>query len=294
MVMSTGVIGARLPMERVLAASDAASRLSDDVEAGHAAARAIMTTDTHLKESAVRVSVDDVEFTIAGMIKGAGMIHPNMATLLCLLTTDALITQSLADRALREAVDQTLHRITVDGDTSTNDTALLMANGRAEMPPIVAADTQVYEAFVRGLTQVLAELAKAVVRDGEGATRFIEITVRGAATRDAARQVGMSIARSLLVKTAIYGEDANWGRIICAAGYSGVDFSPDRVGVWLGDLELVREGAPYHIDEARAAEILAQEDIPIVVDLGQGDAEATVWTCDLSHGYVDVNAHYRT
>jgi glutamate N-acetyltransferase/amino-acid N-acetyltransferase len=295
MVMSTGVIGARLPMERLLAGvKEAALELSDAEEAGHTAARAIMTTDTRPKESAVRISVDDVGFTIAGMIKGAGMIHPNMATLLCLVTTDALITQDLARQALSEAVDETLHRITIDGDTSTNDTVLLLANGRADMPAIVAEDTEAYEAFVRGLSQVLADLAKAVVRDGEGATRFIEISVRGAKTRGEARQVGMSIARSLLVKTAIYGQDANWGRIICAAGYSGVAFDPDKVGVWLGDLELVRAGAPYHIDEARAAEILAQSDIPIVVDLGQGPADATVWTCDLSHGYVDVNAHYRT
>lgn len=295
MVMSTGVIGAQLPMNKLLSGISAvAARCSSTVSAGHDAARAIMTTDTHPKEAAVRVTHEGGTLTIAGMAKGAGMIHPNMATLLCLLTTDAAITPALAQRALRDAVDGSFHMITVDGDTSTNDTALLMANGAARSAPITTADSPAYAAFSQGLSHVLTALAQGIVRDAEGATRFISITVRGASDPVAAKGVGMSVARSLLVKTAIYGRDANWGRIVCAVGYSGVPIDPNRVGVWLGDLELVRNGAPFDVNEERASAILEQTDIAITVDLGQGNAEATVWTCDLSHRYVDVNAHYRT
>lgn len=295
MVMSTGVIGAQLPMDRLTGGITAAVAESKSaVSAGHDAARAIMTTDTRPKESAVRVTYAGGAFTIAGMAKGAGMIHPNMATLLCLLTTDAAIAPALAQRALHDAVDGSFNMITVDGDTSTNDTALLMANGATDSPPITAVDAPAYEAFFQGLTHVLTALAQGIVRDGEGATRFISITIRGATDSAAAKQAGMSVARSLLVKTAIYGRDANWGRIVCAVGYSGVSVDPSRVGVWLGDLELVRNGAPFDIDEERAGAILEQSDIAITVDLGQGNAEATVWTCDISHRYVDINAHYRT
>jgi glutamate N-acetyltransferase/amino-acid N-acetyltransferase len=295
MVMSTGVIGAHLPMDRLLVGvRSAAQELSDDIEGGHAAAKAIMTTDTRPKEYAVQVDIDGQEMTIAGMVKGAGMIHPNMATLLCTITSDVRITPRLAQEALREAADQSFHLMTIDGDTSTNDTLLLMANGLAEMEAIDSVDSSAYCAFREGLTLVAQELAKAVARDGEGATRFIEITVQGARDRAEAKQVGMSVARSSLVKTAIYGQDANWGRIVCAVGYSGVGIVPEKVRVWLGDLELVRDGAPYDVDEGRASGILAQPEVPIRVDLGQGSAQVTVWTCDLTHDYVSVNAHYRT
>ena len=294
-VMSTGVIGAPLPMAKMTAGvAMAAARREGSVAAGHAAARAIMTTDTRPKEAAVRVTTGEGTFVIAGMIKGAGMIHPNMATLLCLLTTDAPITAPLAQQALGEAVEGSLNMISVDGDTSTNDTVLVMANGLAQMPGISAAASEPYRAFSAGLARVSGELARAVIRDGEGATRFIEIALRGARDRAEAKQVAMSVARSLLVKTAIYGRDANWGRIICAIGYSGAGIVPEKVGVWLGDLELVRAGAPYDVNEERASELLAQSDIHIGIDLGLGEAEATVWTCDLSHQYVDINAHYRT
>jgi len=293
--MSTGVIGAQLPMDAITAGiAAAAAKRSSAVSAGHDAARAIMTTDTRPKEAAVRVAIGGGTVTIAGMAKGAGMIHPNMATLLCLLTTDVALAPGLAQRALADGVEGTLNMITVDGDMSTNDTALLMANGAADVAPIVSADSPAYSAFCEGLKQVLLALAHGIVRDAEGATRFVSITVRGATDPAAAKRVGMSVARSLLVKTAIYGRDANWGRIVCAVGYSGVPIDPRRVGVWLGDLELVRHGAPFDVDEERAAGILEQTDIPITIDLGQGHAEATVWTCDLSHRYVDINAHYRT
>jgi len=213
---------------------------------------------------------------------------------LCLLTTDAAIRPALAQRALRDAVEDSFNMISVDGDTSTNDTVLLLANGSARMSPITEADSALYASFGAALREVLTRLAQAIIRDGEGATRFIAITVEGAASRASAKQVAMAVARSSLVKTAIYGRDANWGRIVCAVGYSGVPLQPERVGIWLGELELVRAGAPYRIDEERASQILAQTEIPIRITLGQGEARATVWTCDLSHRYVDINAHYRT
>ena len=295
MVMSTGVIGQRLPMTKIVAGVKlAAEQLSHDLDSGHAAARAIMTTDTRPKEAAVRVATTQGSYILAGMAKGSGMIHPNMATMLSVITSDAKITHALAQRALVEAVADTFNSITVDGDMSTNDTLLLLANGAAEMPAITAADSAEYAAFVQGLTLVAGELSKGIVRDGEGATRFIEIVVKGARDKAEAKQVAGSVAGSLLVKTAIYGQDANWGRIICAVGYSGVEIDPDRVSVWLAGLELFRKGAPYDVDEERASAILAQPDIPITIDLGLGDASATIWTSDLSHEYVNINAHYRT
>jgi len=295
MVMSTGVIGMPMPMTKIRCGiSQAVAQRSASLDAGHAAARAIMTTDTRPKEVAVKVSTEVGEFVVAGMAKGAGMIHPNMATMLCLVTSDAKISPSLAQLALRQAVGQSFNLITVDGDTSTNDTVLLMANGLANMELVQIEESAAYRAFALGLTHVLTELAKAVVRDGEGATRFIEINVRGARAEAEARQVARTVATSLLVKTAIYGGDANWGRIICAVGYSGVAIDPQRLGLWLGDLELVRGGESYDVNEKRASDILAQPDITITIDLGLGDAQVTAWTCDLSHKYVDINAHYRT
>ncbi|MFO7917395.1 MAG: bifunctional glutamate N-acetyltransferase/amino-acid acetyltransferase ArgJ [Anaerolineae bacterium] len=295
MVMSTGVIGEFLPMDKILpGVEQAAGELASQVEAGHAAARAIMTTDTHPKERAARVTVEEGVFTVGGMVKGSGMIHPNMATLLCLLTTDAPVTPELAQAALDEAVERSFHCITVDGDTSTNDTVLVMANGQAQIPIIAERDSAAYRAFVEGLSAVAVDLAKDVIRDAEGATHFVEITVQGARTPDEARCAAMSVATSSLFKAAIYGEDANWGRIICAIGYSDMEIDPDRVSVCLEDLQLVRDGAPYHIDEERASALLGREDVSITVDLGLGDAQTTVWTSDLTHEYVTINAHYRT
>lgn len=295
LVMSTGVIGQMLPMDRVLdGIARGAQMLSKDVEAGHQAARAIMTTDTVPKEVAVTVKTDGIEFVIAGMAKGAGMISPNMATLLVTITTDARISPLPAHAALVEAAGESLNMITIDGDMSTNDTAVLLANGLARMPEISDAASPLYDAFLEGLKQVTVSLAKGLVMDGEGATRFIEIAVTGAKNRPEARQVAMSVAKSVLFKTAIYGQDANWGRIVCAVGYAGVPLDPNAVRVWMGDLELVRDGGPYQVDEERASAILARREIPIRIDLGQGEASATVWTSDLSHAYVDINAHYRT
>jgi len=295
-VMSTGVIGQQLPLDKIETGLRlAANALTPDLAAGHDAARAIMTTDTRPKEHALRVRLDSgVSFTLAGMAKGAGMIHPNMATLLCALACDAPVAPELAQAALREAVDASFNMVTIDGDTSTNDTALLLCNGAAALPLIADPSSEAYLAFRAGLTALLVALAQGIARDGEGATRFVAITVQGARSRAEAKQAAMSVATSSLVKTAIYGQDANWGRILCAVGYSGITLDPAQVSLWLGDLELVRAGEPYDVDEDRAAAILAKDDIPIVIDLGQGEASATVWTSDLSHDYVSINAHYRT
>lgn len=293
LVMSTGVIGQYLPMTKIAAGIKvAAARLSS--EGGHEAALAIMTTDTHPKEIAVCTTLGGVDVTIAGMCKGAGMIHPDMATMLSLIVTDAVITPDLLQEALSHAVDKSFNMTTVDGETSTNDTVLLLANGLAGNEEISEAGSLSYEAFSASLTYVATELAKMIARDGEGATKFIEISVRGAPSFAQAKQVAMAIACSPLVKTAIYGEDANWGRVLAAVGYSGVEIDPDNVAIWFGDLQLVKGGAPFDVDEERAAEILSERDVTVVIDLGLGDEEATVWTCDLSHDYVSINAHYRT
>jgi len=293
LVMSTGVIGQRLDMEKIGAGIRAAVETLS-TEGGHEVARAIMTTDTRPKEIAVQGEIAGRRVTIAGMCKGAGMIHPNMATLLGLILTDAAIAQPLLQRALRQAVEASFNRITVDGDMSTNDTVAVLASGLAGNREVKAENAPDYAEFLEGLTFVATELAKGVVRDGEGATKFIEVQVRGARTEAEARQAAMAVATSNLVKTAIYGKDANWGRVICAVGYSGVEVDIERLSLWFDDLHLVKDGQPYNVDEERALEILSQDEVAITVDLGQGEAEATVWTCDLTHDYVTINAHYRT
>ena len=300
LVMSTGVIGQPLTMDK-MAKGIAAAAGTLSATGGHEAALAIMTTDTQPKEVAVRLSLAGQTVTIGGMCKGAGMIHPNMATLLGIIATDAAAEVGLLDLALRQAVDQSFNMISVDGDTSTNDTILLLANGLAANPPLIDDSSPGYEDFVAALTFVSTELAKMIVHDGEGATKFITVQVRRAQSFAEAKQAAMAIARSCLFKTAIYGEDANWGRVLAAVGYSGVKVDPDRVALWFGTgqagdapLQLVKGGQPFDVDEVRASEILAHDAIEIVVDLGLGAEEATVWTCDLSHGYVDINAHYRT
>ena len=296
-VMSTGVIGPPLPMDKVDAGIASASQALA-VEGGHAAARAIMTTDTVPKEAAAQVRIGDKVVTVAGMCKGAGMIHPDMATMLAMLVTDAAVDRDVLQAALRTVADRTFNMITIDGDTSTNDTLLLLANGQAGNPTISDTSSQDYDALVDGLQMVAESLAKSIVLDGEGATKFVTIHITGAPHLKAAKQVAKSIAHSPLVKTAIYGQDANWGRVICAAGYSGVELDPDRLSLWLENevdsLHLVRDGAPYEIDESRASAILAEKKIVLKLELGMGSAEAKVWTCDLTHRYVDINAHYRT
>ena len=289
LVASTGVIGVALPMDKLRSGMPAAfGALGADQ--GPAAARAIMTTDISPKEAAATISVGGREASIGGMAKGAGMIEPMMATMLGFVTTDAAVPVALLDRALREAVDQSFNAITVDGDSSTNDCVLLLASGASG----VTVDESSYRTFVDGLTAVCRELALAIVRGGEGATKLVTVNVTGAATAVEARQAAKVIANSLLVKTAIHGGDPNWGRLICAAGRAGVAFDASRAAVTMGSLVLFKDGQPHDELAPAAADYLKGTDLTIGVDLGSGSASSTVWTCDLSAEYVRINADYRT
>jgi glutamate N-acetyltransferase/amino-acid N-acetyltransferase len=292
LVASTGVIGIRLPVEKIQTTLAAGPRfLAKD--GSLAAAQAIMTTDTFAKEVAVEFDLNGKKVKIGGIAKGSGMIHPNMATMLGFITTDVAIDSRLLQQALALAGKQTFNRVTVDGDTSTNDTLVVLANGKAGNPTIDRADTA-YQLFLEALQEVCLELAKMLVRDGEGATKLVEIKVTEAATEADAVRVGKSIATSSLVKTAIFGEDANWGRILAAAGYSGVELQPERVDIYLGELLVCRGGVGLVFDETRAKEILEQKELLITVVLGAGQSEASVWTCDLTYDYVKINGSYRT
>lgn len=292
LVMSTGVIGLPLPMDKVQAgirdaAALARSEAGQSREGRESAAQAIMTTDTRPKVAARRVG----NASLLGIAKGAAMIHPNMATMLGLIVTDAAVAPAALRSALRRAVDRSFNAISVDGDTSTNDTVLVLANGLAG--PVDPA------AFERALTEVCTDLAQQIVRDAEGASKFITIQVSGAASEAEARQVAQTIATSLLVKTAVYGGDPNWGRVLAAAGRSGVELEPAYTALWFAsdggaEYPVVAGGAPLPYDEAEAARIFAGHDLLIHLDLGAGAAEATVWTSDLTHDYVSLNAHYRT
>ncbi len=288
-VCSTGIIGRPLPMEAIRQGIPEVVRLlSAD---GNAAAEAIMTTDTAPKAAAVQVPVGAQIITVGGMTKGAGMIHPQMATTLTVLTTDAAVAPPVLAAALRRAADQSFNRITVDGDRSTNDTILLLANGEAGVPEITGPGDAL-EAFQSALTAVAVTLAKMVARDGEGATKFVEIVVRGAQSEADAHRAGLAVAVSPLVKTAIYGGSPNWGRILAAVGSSGADVTADRVAVWMGPVSVVERGEAAENPESaeEAARYLAGEDVQITVDLGLGKGEATVWTCDLTEAYVKENA----
>jgi glutamate N-acetyltransferase/amino-acid N-acetyltransferase len=225
--------------------------------------------------------------TIGGMCKGAGMIHPNMATMLAVITTDAKVDRSTLQTALRQAVNVSFNRISVDGDTSTNDTVLCLANGMSGVTP----DLQKFQA---ALNRVCMELAQQIVRDGEGATKFVTLIVSGARTEKDAHQIANTIATSLLTKTAIYGRDANWGRILAAAGRSGVSFDPTKASLRMGPLQLLMDGVPQPFSEEEALKLLSESDVEFELTLREGDASATMWTCDLSHDYVTINAAYRT
>jgi len=228
------------------------------------------------------------------MAKGAGMIHPNMATMLAVVTTDAAVEPAVLDAALRHAAELSFNSISIDGDTSTNDTLLVMANGVAGTPPIVGLSTPDGAVFLEGLTALCQRLAQAIVRDGEGATRFVTITVRGARTPADAKLAAMTIAKSPLVKTALYGADPNWGRVLCAIGYSGADVDPGRVLLHFGGLKVLEHGLPLPFDERAASDRLNVPEVAVDADLGLGTGEATVWTCDFSEDYVKINAEYRT
>ncbi len=292
-VMSTGVIGVPLPMEKVERGIRLAAQ-SLSPEGGPDAARAMMTTDTRPKHSGLAVELAGTRVSVAGMAKGAGMIHPNMATMLAVIATDVAVLPPVLDAALHYAVERSFNCISVDGDTSTNDTCLVLANGLAGNTPLQEAEGEAFAAFRDALTAVCQDLARQIAFDGEGATKRVTITVYNAGSFEAARQVGRTIATSPLVKTALFGRDANWGRVLAAAGRSGVAFDPQRTNLWFGDLQVLRHGLPVPFDEARALEILSERDIFIALDLGKGPGQATVWTCDFSYEYVTINAEYRT
>lgn len=295
---STGVIGKQLPMDRIRAGVEKlAAAKADTLEAGNAAAKAIMTTDTCEKELAVEIEIGGKTVTIGGMAKGSGMIHPNMCTMLSFITTDAVISKEALQKALSDDVNDTYNMISVDGDTSTNDTVLVMANGMAGNEEIVAG-TEDYDKFAAALHEINVYLAKKIAGDGEGATALFEVNIVGAATKEQAVLLSKAIACSNLTKTAIAGHDANWGRIICAMGYSGADFDPEKVDLFFeseaGKIQIAENGVALDFSEAKATEILSKPVVVATADVKMGDAKATAWGCDLTHGYIEINADYRS
>mgnify|MGYP005854773891 FL=1 len=290
LVASTGVIGVPLPIEKVQAGVEMLELRPDG---GHEAARCIMTTDTRPKEAAVEVSGDGWSFRIGAIAKGAGMIHPNMATMFCFIATDAAAEPTFLDGALRRSVDLSFNMITVDGDMSTSDTVVLFANGQAGSPRL-APGTPAAEAFERALAEVCVRLAKAIAADGEGATRLIEVRVEGAESERDARLAARAIAGSNLVKAAVYGGDPNWGRIACAAGYSGANLVESKLDITIAGLPVLLGGRVLDFDGRAASEALRAPEVSIVVDLNLGEGRATAWGCDLTEEYVVVNSKYTT
>lgn len=293
-VASTGIIGHRMPMDRVACGIRKAARaLGASADHNTALAEAIMTTDLVRKSASVECRIGNRGVRIGGVAKGSGMIAPNMATMLAFLTTDCAIQAGLLRKALREVVRRTFNRVTVDGDCSTNDMAACLANGLAENRPVQTTG-KAYDAFVDGLLAVCTELSRAIARDGEGATKLITVRVTGASSEKTAHLVARSIAESPLVKTAIFGGDPNWGRIICAAGNSGADVAPDRMTLKLNSVCLFRGGSPRSVAGDRLTKCMQPKEIAIELDLGQGRAETTMWTCDLTGDYIRINAEYHT
>lgn len=298
LVCSTGVIGVQLPMEIITKGIiNVSSSLEHSKLAGQLAAEAIMTTDTYTKQISAEFEVDGKKVVLGAMAKGSGMIHPNMATMLSFITTDLSIAPHMLEKALKDSGADTYNMISVDGDTSTNDMVAIMANGLAGNKTIETEDDG-YFTFCEVLKKVNTHLAKIIVQDGEGATKFLEAQVKGTASKEDARLLARSIVSSSLVKTAFFGEDANWGRIICAMGYSGSKFDPACVSISLesaaGILELLKHGEPVCVNEILAKQILAEKNIIIHVSMNSGIEEATAWGCDLSYDYVRINGSYRT
>jgi glutamate N-acetyltransferase/amino-acid N-acetyltransferase len=292
LVSSTGVIGQYLQMDKVAAGiEDACRKLT--VEGGEEASRAILTTDTFAKEFSTTIQLGGKPVRLGGMAKGSGMIHPNMATLLGFITTDAAIARPALHAALARSVDQSFHCVTIDGDTSTNDMVLCLANGRAGNKAITGPAGDGAK-FTQALTQLCQELARRVVLDGEGATKFIQITVKGAPSFEMARVAANTIAKSTLFKTAMFGMDANWGRILCALGNSPIAINPGKVDVAFGNLVVAKDGSAVNFSEAKALGLLKRKEVEVMVDLHIGKAEATVFTSDLSYDYVKINASYRS
>ena len=298
LVASTGVIGMQIPTDRIAAgAAMLVPALDSSAEAGHAAARAIMTTDTRPKEAAVSFTAGGKEITIGGMCKGSGMIHPDMCTMLCFITTDAAISKELLQEALSEDIKDTFNMVSVDGDTSTNDTVLLLANGEAGNTPITEKNED-YRAFCEALHAVNVSLCRMIAGDGEGATALFEVKIKGAQTHEQAVTLAKSVVTSSLVKTAICGHDANWGRILCAMGYSGADFDPEIVDLFFeseaGRIQIVKDGVATDYSEEEATKILSAPEVTAEADIKMGDQEATAWGCDLTKEYVAINGDYRS
>lgn len=289
---STGVIGKPLDMDAIRAGIESAVE-NMSPSGSSEASQAIMTTDLLAKEIAVEIDLKGTKVKIGGIAKGSGMIHPNMATMIGIITTDADISKKMLQRALKECTKRTFNRISVDGDTSVCDMVLIMANGQAENEAIIIDDAS-YSAFKKALEFVCTYLSKLIVKDGEGATKLVEIVAKNASTEDSAYKIVSSVAKSPLVKTAIFGEDANWGRILTAAGYSGASFDPNKVDILLGDLLVCQNGTALAFDEDLAKKILSQKEITITIDLKQGDFTDRMWTCDFSYDYVKINGSYRS
>ena len=298
LVASTGVIGMQLPIDRIANGVKAmAPKLEGSREAGLEAAKAIMTTDTEKKEAAVEIEIGGKTVTVGGMCKGSGMIHPNMCTMLGFITSDVDISKELLQEALSEDIKDTYNMVSVDGDTSTNDTVLLLANGQAGNPKITEKNAD-YEEFKKALNYVNTTLAKKIAGDGEGATALFEVKVIGAATKAEAVTLSKSVVTSSLTKAAIYGHDANWGRILCALGYSGVQFDPEKVDLYFeskaGKIKIIENGVSTGYSEEEATKILSEEAMTAIADMKMGDASATAWGCDLTYDYIKINADYRS
>lgn len=295
---STGVIGSQLPMDILISGIKTVYKsLGRSEENAKKAAKGIMTTDTFVKEIAIQTEIGGETVKIAGISKGSGMIHPNMATMLAFITTDANISRDLLQKALSEDVDDTYNMISVDGDTSTNDMVIVLANGKANNPEITS-ENEDYQKFKKALHYVNMHLAKQIIKDGEGVTKVLEVNVKGAATKQDAKKIAKSIITSNLVKTALFGEDANWGRIICAAGYSGAQFTPEKTKIEFsskaGTIVPFVCGEPIAFDEEKALKVLKEKEIQIAINLEDGLEKATAWGCDLSYEYVKINGEYRT
>jgi len=298
LVCSTGVIGQQLPLDVILKGCNMLpAALSSELEGGEDAAEAILTTDTCKKQAAVTLELDGKTVTIGAMCKGSGMIHPNMGTMLGFITTDAAITKELLQKALSDLVEDTFNMVSVDGDTSTNDTVLVLANGLAKNT-LIDTENDDYNTFKEALAYICESLSKQIAGDGEGCTRLFEVTAYGAASKEAAKVLAKSVVTSSLTKAAVFGKDANWGRIICAMGYSGVTFDPEKVDIVLESeeesLQLVKDGVATDYSEELATKILSANPVRCKVHVHDGDFEATAWGCDLTHEYVSINADYRS
>lgn len=298
LVASTGVIGMQLPIDRIVSGIKKLTEgKQGDLEAGTRASRAIMTTDTKNKEAAVQIEIGGRTVTLGGMCKGSGMIHPNMCTMLAFVTTDAVISKELLTKAVKEDVVDTFNMISVDGDTSTNDTLLVLANGMAENPEI-RENSPEYEAFREALHEINETLAKKMAGDGEGATALFETKVIHAPSKQDARILAKAVICSSLTKAAIYGHDANWGRILCALGYSGVIFDPEKIELFFeskaGRIQIYKDGVAADYSEEEATKILSEPEVTVIVDMKNGEESATAWGCDLTYDYVKINADYRS